>query len=164
MSRTARPWRGAGLLLLGGALLSGVIGLWRRRAADFQSTRGPGPAGPRPGGRRTAETFFKKALELDPANACGSRDSSSSSVPTSVSCAWHAGSGGRQAGAAKDPAADAPRPMATTGDRSAADTKATLEQTQTAENIARQELTDNVEQRIQQRSGAHEARTSPRRL
>src|SRR4051794_21103284 len=69
MSRTARLWKGAGLLTLGGVLLSGVMA----RADD-----GPplavqlidlGRQAQAQGAGAMAQTFYNKALQLDPSNA-----------------------------------------------------------------------------------------------
>ena len=49
MSGTARPWRGAGLLLLGGALLSGARVFGADEPPMSNQLCGPGPAGARPG-------------------------------------------------------------------------------------------------------------------
>ena len=69
MSRTARPWRGAGLLLLGGALLSGACAFGADEPPMSNQLADLGRQALAQGANRTAETFFKKSLELDPANA-----------------------------------------------------------------------------------------------
>src|SRR3954471_22416963 len=68
MSRTARLWKGAGPLAVGGLLLSGVL----VRAAEppplSQQLSDLGRQALARGAKAQAQTFFRKALELDPAN------------------------------------------------------------------------------------------------
>ena len=88
MSRTARPWRGAGLLLLGGALLSGARAFGADEPPMSNQLSDLGRQALAQGANRTAETFFKKSLELDPANAAAiGRAQGDQAMPTKF-CAW----------------------------------------------------------------------------
>src|SRR3954447_24786536 len=68
MSQTARLWKGAGPVVLGGLLLSGAL----VRAAEppplSQQLSDLGRQALARGEMAQAQTFFRKALELDPAN------------------------------------------------------------------------------------------------
>ena len=150
MSRTARPWRGAGFLMLGGALLSGVTAFvpttrrfpinWRIWAARHS----PKGRGPRP--RRFSRRRCTSIRPMPPRRG----DSSSSSVPTS-------GSSASRCKMPQDAKPDAPqdrqagRPKADgdTRDHPAAGYQGHSRAIAAAENIARQQLTNDVEQRIQ---------------
>ena len=97
MSRTARPWRGAGLLLLGGALLSGARAFGADEPPMSNQLADLGRQALAQGANRTAETFFKKALELDPANAAAA-DGLRSRARRPASSGWRCKSpGSRQA-------------------------------------------------------------------
>src|SRR5437899_44992 len=67
MSRTARLWRGAGFLVLGGLLLPGRPALADAPPLSQQLTD-RGRQALSQGAAPTAETFFQKALKLDPNN------------------------------------------------------------------------------------------------
>ena len=69
MSRTARPWKGAGLLTLGGVLLSGVVALGDDGPPLASQLNDLGRQALAQGATAMAQTFFQKALALDPGNA-----------------------------------------------------------------------------------------------
>ena len=73
MSRTARLWRGAGFLMLGGVLLSGVSAFGADEPPLSNQLTDLGRQALAKGARPTAETFFQKALELDPTNTAAAR-------------------------------------------------------------------------------------------
>ena len=68
MSRTARLWRGAGFLMLGGLLLPGVPALADDDPPLSQQLTELGRQALDQGAAPTAQTFFQKALKLDPNN------------------------------------------------------------------------------------------------
>ena len=138
MSGTTRPWRVA-WLLLGGALLSGASVLGADEPPMSIQLVDLGQQALTQGANRAAETFFKKALELDPANqpaTDGLKEAKRANEVLLVAM--------QEPKEAKPaaPAADTPPPP------QPGDVKATLEKTQADENITRQELTDNIEQRL----------------
>src|SRR5271166_3503498 len=69
MSRTARLWKGAGLLTLGGVLLSGVVALGDDSPPLASQLNDLGRQALAQGASGMAQTFFQKALQLDPGNA-----------------------------------------------------------------------------------------------
>src|SRR5208283_1893935 len=73
MSRTARLWKGAGLLALGGVLLSGVVALGDDGPPLATQLNGLGRQALTQGATAMAHTFFQKALTLDPGNADATR-------------------------------------------------------------------------------------------
>jgi hypothetical protein len=94
------------------------------------------------GATDTARTFFEKALSLDPANAAAKRglqeiERTRSDVVRVALQDPQPGAAGQPA-TPPAPAADQPPPP-----------KATIEEAQASENIARQQLTGEVEQRLQ---------------
>jgi hypothetical protein len=147
MFRNARRFRGAGFLMLGGALLSGVTALGAQDPSISDQLSDLGRQALAQGARDTAKTFFQKALDLDPTNAAAAKqleklkklDREIEKVALQDQ---------DQKDKDKDAAPAPPKPEVDQPAPPPADTKATLEQTQAAENIARQELTDSVEQRI----------------
>jgi hypothetical protein len=160
MFRTARPFRGAGILMLGGALLSGVTAFGADDPSLSDQLSDLGRQALAQGARTTAETFFKKALDLDPSNAAASRELEQLKRADKrvVRVALQDDPKADKPDAPKvekqdAPKADKPDAPKADGDQPAAtppaEQKANLEQSQIAENIARQELTDNIEQRIQ---------------
>ncbi len=127
MSRSARPWRGAGLLL-GGALFTGVRAVGAEEppiSNQLSDLAGKGRCRvlierPRPSSRRPSSSIRIMAPPRTGCWRCKIKRSPSRRLRQPI------------------------RPLPAAG----RDTKATLERTQAAENITRQELTDNVEQRI----------------
>src|SRR5271166_2214029 len=73
MSRTTRLWKGAGLLTLGGVLLSGVVALGDDGPPLASQLNDLGRQALAQGATAMAHTFFQKALALDPGNADASR-------------------------------------------------------------------------------------------
>ncbi|HMF36469.1 MAG TPA: hypothetical protein VKF17_07505, partial [Isosphaeraceae bacterium] len=73
MSRTARLWKGAGLLTLGGVLLSGVVALGDDGPPLVSQLNDLGRQALAQGATAMAQTFFQKALALDPGNADATR-------------------------------------------------------------------------------------------
>jgi tetratricopeptide (TPR) repeat protein len=141
MFRSSRSWR------------SGTAGLFFGLALAWPSARAESPTPSLPwqlvdlgrqalaqGAAPTAQTFFKKALQLDPTNKAAARGLEESK---------------RAAGAiirvALQGPADAQAPAASPLNQPATlpDTRATLEQSEAAENLTRQQLTNDVEQRLQ---------------
>ena len=141
MFRSSRSWR------------SGTAGLFFGLALAWPSARAESPEPSLPlqlvdlgrqalaqGAAPTARTFFQKALQLDPTNKAAARGLEESK---------------RAAGAivrvALQEPADAQAPAAPPLDQPATlpDTGATLEQTEAAESLTRQQLTNDVEQRLQ---------------
>ena len=142
MSRTMRLWSGAGLLILGGALLSGVQTLAADDPPLSDQLADLGRQALAQGATETAQTFFKKALLLDPKSAVAQRgmreiERSRPAWSGSRSRTPSRRAAGQPATPPQPPAAQPPQP------------KATIEQSETAENIARQQLTNDVEQRLQ---------------
>ena len=73
MSRTARLWKGAGLLTLGGVLLSGVVAFGEEAPPLASQLNDLGRQALAQGAAAMAQTFFQKALALDPGNADATR-------------------------------------------------------------------------------------------
>jgi hypothetical protein len=140
MSGTSRPWRGAGLLLLGGALLTGARVFGADEPPMSNQLADLGQQALAQGATRAAEKFFKGSLELDPANQAAT--DGLKEVKRADEVLLVAMQEPKKDEKPAAPADDAP-PQAPKDDA-----KATLERTQAAENITRQELTDNVEQRL----------------
>src|SRR5271166_5479366 len=69
MSRTARLWKGAGLLTLGGVLLSGVVARGDDSPPLASQLNDLGRQALAQGASTMAQTFYQKALQLDPQNA-----------------------------------------------------------------------------------------------
>ena len=69
MSRTARLWKGAGLMTLGGVLLSGVVAFGDDGPPLATQLNDLGRQALAQGASAMAQTFFQKALQLDPGNA-----------------------------------------------------------------------------------------------
>src|SRR4051794_15307504 len=68
MSRTARLWKGVGSLTLGGLLLSGVMARAAEPPPLSQQLTELGRQALAQGQAAQAQTFFRRALELDPNN------------------------------------------------------------------------------------------------
>src|SRR2546429_103998 len=68
MSRTARLWKGAGLLTLGGMLLSGVVARGDDGPPLAVQLTDLGRQAWAQGSGAMAQTFYQKALQLDPTN------------------------------------------------------------------------------------------------
>ena len=178
MSRTARLWRGAGFLMLGSLLLSGVTAFADDDPPLSQQLTDLGRQALAQGAATTAETFFQRALKLDPNNKLaaqgleqskqrqnavvrvGMQDPADAQTPPATPAAPAPGLPG-----VADPGqvpADDPGPRPTSRCRRVPETRATIEQTQAAELLARQQLTNDVEQRLQTRQRAAAIRISPR--
>src|SRR5512135_3316841 len=69
MSRTARRWKGAGPLALGGLLLSGVVARGAEPPPLSQQIAELGRQALAQGETAHARTFFQRAVQLDPNNA-----------------------------------------------------------------------------------------------
>jgi tetratricopeptide (TPR) repeat protein len=141
MSLIARFWRGAGFLILGGALLSGVSAIGAEDPSLSKQLADLGRQALAQGAAPTARTFFQKALLLDPNNRAAARglEQTRPAGDTVIRVAM------------QDPAAPAPaQPGANPPPANApADTQATLEQDEAREVLSRQQLTNDVEQRLQ---------------
>jgi hypothetical protein len=141
MYQAARVWRCAGFLMLGGVLLSGVSAFGADEPPLSDQLTDLGRQALSQGASATARTFFEKALNLDPSNsgaARGLKDVERSQRGV-VRVAYQDDPKAEPAPAAAPATPPAPPPAADL---------ATIEQSQAAENIARQELTNAVEQRI----------------
>src|SRR4051812_3705279 len=73
MSRTARLWKGAGLMTLGGVLLSGVVARGDDGPPLAVQLTDLGRQAWAQGSGAMAQTFYQKALQLDPTNAAAIR-------------------------------------------------------------------------------------------
>src|SRR5436305_9185604 len=73
MSRTARLWRGAGFLMLGGVLLSGGSVRGADEPPLSKQLAELGRQALAQGAAPTAQTFFQKALLLDPTDQAAAR-------------------------------------------------------------------------------------------
>jgi tetratricopeptide (TPR) repeat protein len=142
MSRTTQLWRGAGSLMLGGVLLSGVSTFGADETPLSNQLSELGRQALAQGARATAQTFFQKALLLDPTNQKAARGLSQirGSRREVLQVAMQDPPNGTQ---------PAPAQAATPPAVPPADANATLEKQQAAENVARQQLTNEVEQRLQ---------------
>jgi tetratricopeptide (TPR) repeat protein len=150
MSLIARLWRGAGFLILGGVLLSGAPTFGADDPSLAKQLIDLGRQAFAQGSVPTARTFYQKALKLDPTNAVAAKalediKRTEDSVVRVALQQEPATPPAVPAAGQPAPAAGQPAPAAGTP----ADTQATLEQTQAAENLARQQLTNDVEQRLQ---------------
>src|SRR5262245_32329872 len=151
MSLTARLSHGAGLLLLGGALLSGGSALGAEEPPLSKQLTDLGRQALAQGAAPTAQTFFQKALQLDPTNQDAARGLSESKKRGKDSVVRVALQEPADAQAPPAGATAPPVPAPAPPDQPAppADTRSTLEQTEAAEHLARQQLTNDVEQRLQ---------------
>ena len=125
--------------MLGGVLLSGASRFGADEPPLSVQLLDLGKQALSQGASRAAEKFFLKSLELDPANQ--SAKDGLDEIKRSDRVVQVAMQEPKEEKPA-EPAAETPPPPAP------GDVKATLEQTKAAENIQRQELTDNVEQRL----------------
>jgi len=178
MSRTARLWKGAGLLTLGGVLLSGVVALGDDGPPLASQLNDLGRQALAQGATAMAQTFFQKALTLDPGNADATRglkdtkaaqdsvvrvafqDPAPAQPPAAPTTPPPAPAVTAPAASVPAPAGNGqptpgipvvPAPAAATADQPAtgAGAHATLEESDREDNIARQQLTSDVEQRLQ---------------
>ena len=85
MSRIARLWNGAGLLTLGGVLLSGVVARGDDGPPLATQLNDLGRQALAQGASSVARTFFQKALQLDPGNAEATRGLKDSKAATETS-------------------------------------------------------------------------------
>src|SRR4051794_11990844 len=144
MSRIARLWNGAGLLTLGGVLLSGVVARGDDGPPLATQLNDLGRQALAQGASSVAQSFFQKALQLDPGNAEATRGLKDSKAATDRVMRV----------AFQEPAPDQPPAAATTPPPAPAagapraaqppEPKATLEESEQAENIARQQLTNDI--------------------
>ena len=180
MSRTARLWKGAGLLTLSGVLLSGVVALGDDGPPLASQLNDLGRQALAQGATAMAQTFFQKALALDPGNADATRGlkATKAEQDRAVHVAFQepapaqppagpttpppapgvtAPAAGAPAPAGNGqpipgiPIVPAPAPAAASADQpqTSAGPHATLEESDREDNIARQQLTSDVEQRLQ---------------
>ena len=152
MSRIARLWKGAGLLTLGGVLLSGVVARGDDGPPLATQLNDLGRQALAQGASSVAQTFFQKALQLDPGNAeatRGLKDSKAATGPRDAGglpgCRASPAAGGRPPRLRRPPL----RPVQHLAAAQPPEPRATLEESEQAENIARQQLTNDVEQRLQ---------------
>ena len=73
MYQAARVWRCAGFLMLGGVLLSGISAFGADEPPLSDQLTDLGRQALSQGASATAQTFFEKALALDPSNAGAAR-------------------------------------------------------------------------------------------
>ncbi len=144
MSRTTRLWIGAVLLTLAGVLVPGVSTLAGDDPPLSEQMAELGRQALAQGATETAQTFFQKALSLDPSSAIAQRGlkdierSQTNVTRVAFQDAQPApAAAGQPATPPPPPAVQPPAP------------RASIEQAEFAENIARQELTNDVEQRLQ---------------
>ncbi|MGZ3396298.1 MAG: hypothetical protein ACXWPK_19340 [Isosphaeraceae bacterium] len=180
MSRTARLWKGAGLLTLSGVLLSGVVALGDDGPPLASQLNDLGRQALAQGATAMAQTFFQKALALDPGNADaprGLKDTKAeqdrvvhvafqepapaqppagpTTPPPAPGVTAPAAGAPAPAGNGQPipgiPIVPAPAPAAASADQpqTSAGPHATLEESDREDNIARQQLTSDVEQRLQ---------------
>ncbi|MGZ3300469.1 MAG: hypothetical protein ACXWO3_06160 [Isosphaeraceae bacterium] len=180
MSRTARLWKGAGLLTLGGVLLSGVVALGDDGPPLASQLNDLGRQALAQGATAMAQTFFQKALALDPGNADATRGlkdtkaeqdrvvhvafqepapaqppAGPTTPPPAPGVTAPAAGAPAPAGNGQPipgiPIVPAPAPAAASADQpqTSAGPHATLEESDREDNIARQQLTSDVEQRLQ---------------
>jgi len=180
MSRTARLWKGAGLLTLSGVLLSGVVALGDDGPPLASQLNDLGRQALAQGATAMAQTFFQKALALDPGNADATRglkatkaeqdrvvhvafqEPAPAQPPAGPTTPRPAPGVTAPAAGAPAPAGNgqpipgipivpAPAPAAASADQpqTSAGPHATLEESDREDNIARQQLTSDVEQRLQ---------------
>jgi hypothetical protein len=164
MSRTARRWKGAGPLALGGLLMSGVVARGAEPPPLSQQIAELGRQALAQGETAHARTFFQKAVQLDPNNAEARRAlvrlgvvrraalqepaAAPGATPTTAPALPEVASPpGPPAADTIEAAAGAPAtPPVAPVEREA---QATLENARHYEDIQRQELTANVRRRIQ---------------
>jgi len=180
MSRTARLWKGAGLLTLSGVLLSGVVALGDDGPPLASQLNDLGRQALAQGATAMAQTFFQKALALDPGNADATRGLKATKAeqdrvvhvafqepapaqppagpttpPPAPGVTAPAAGAPAPAGNGQPipgiPIVPAPAPAAASADQpqTSAGPHATLEESDREDNIARQQLTSDVEQRLQ---------------
>ncbi len=146
MSRTARLWRGAGFLMLGGLMLPGGSAFAGDDPPLSKQLTDLGRQALDQGAAPTAETFFQRALLLDPNNKTAAQglEQSKQARGKVVQVAMQQPGTPPAAPVPPEPGVspDAPLP-------GPADSRATIDQTLAAENLARQQLTHDVEQRLQ---------------
>jgi tetratricopeptide (TPR) repeat protein len=169
MLRTARPWKGAGVLMLGGALLSGASAFGADEPTLSDQLSDLGRQALAQGNGANAKSFFKTALELDPANKKAVRGLADVERADGQLVRVAMQDPPAQEAKPAAPAPEATPPPAANPPAAQPDNKATLEQTEAAENVARQQLTNDVEQRIHVanallRQGEAEAAQSALRL
>ena len=147
MSRTARLWKGVGLLTLGGVLLSGVVALGEDGPPLASQLNDLGRQALAQGATSMAQTFFQKALQLDPGNAEATRGLKDSKAEQDrmLRLAFQE-PGGVPAPATPPAAAPASAAPAQPG---TAPPSATIEESEREDNVQRQQLTNDVEQRLQ---------------
>jgi hypothetical protein len=170
MSRTARLWKGAGLLTLGGVLLSGALALGDDGPPLASQLNDLGRQALAQGATTMAQTFFQKALQLDPGNADATRGMKESKAaqdsllkvafqepaqaqpaatpPPPAAAAGVPAAGGSQP-VPGNPAVPAPAGAGANQPSTSTPPRATLEESDKEDNIARQQLTNDVEQRLQ---------------
>jgi tetratricopeptide (TPR) repeat protein len=156
MTRTARLWKGAGLLTLGGMLLSGVVARGEDGPPLATQLNDLGRQALAQGASAMAQTFFQKALQLDPGNPVatrGLRDSKAAQEQVKRVAFQDPAPGQPPAPATPPPAEPAAAPAPEPGAQPPAATppaaRAPLEESEQADNIARQQLTSDIEQRLQ---------------
>ncbi|HMB06498.1 MAG TPA: hypothetical protein VKP69_22530 [Isosphaeraceae bacterium] len=145
MSRTARRWKGAGPLALGGLLLSGVVARGAEPPPLSQQIAELGRQALAQGETAHARTFFQKAVQLDPNNAEARRALVRLGVVRRAALQDPAAAPGAAPTTAADSIEAAAGAPAAPVEREA---QATLENARHYEDIQRQELTANVRQRI----------------
>ena len=108
MSRTAQLWKGAGLLTLGGALLSGVVARGDDGPPLAVQLIDLGRQAQAQGAGVMAQTFYQKALQLDPNNAAAIRGLKDLKASKTRSRRWPSRSPRRPS--RRPPRAPAPQP------------------------------------------------------
>ena len=160
MSPTARRWKGAGPLALGGLLLSGVVARGAEPPPLSQQIAELGRQALAQGETAHARTFFQKAVQLDPNNAEARRALVRLGVVRRAALqdpAADPGAAPTTAPALPEVTSPPGTPAADTIEAAAGapaapverEAQATLENARHYEDIQRQELTANVRRRIQ---------------
>ncbi|MBI1832577.1 MAG: hypothetical protein HYR84_14140 [Planctomycetes bacterium] len=141
MFRTARMWKGALPWTLGGVLLSGAWTLAGDPPTLTEQLLGLGRQAQNQGRKTEAASFFRKVLELDPANAEAKKALSDRAGLVRLIA--------RQDPKPGDQPAPADQPQALPNQEKPAATQATIEKTQQLEKVLIQQVTHDTRERMQ---------------
>jgi tetratricopeptide (TPR) repeat protein len=143
MLRTTWLWKGIGPLALGGILVTGITARADDTPPLSRQLTDLGRQAQAQGDMAQAGAFYRKALQLEPGNVEARR--SLDALGTVRQVALQEPAPAPEASPAVTAPALAPAPAPAQGD-----TKATLEEANRAENIHRQQVTEDVGQRLKQ--------------